>query len=108
MDTLDLILARTNLAKTVQKLQNSLDETRQKNPEPTGRVADIVKSMTESIEEVTFSYVTFCELELEYRAARQRANDLEYSKFGDMEKLKEIVKQNDILKAQNERLKEEF
>lgn len=102
MNALDLILSRTNLAKTLQKLQNSRDEIQQKNPHR----EDLLKSMNESIEEVTFSYVTFCELELEYRAARQRANDLEYSKFGDLEALKEIIKQNEKLQEQNERLKE--
>lgn len=102
MNALDLILARTNLAKTLQKLQNSRDEIQQKN----AHREDLLKSMNESIEEVTFSYVTFCELELEYRVARQRANDLEYLKFGDLEALRAIVMQNDKLREQNERLKE--
>lgn len=102
MNALDLILARTHLVTTLSRLRNSLDEIEQKHP---GRL-DLIHRMEETIEQVTFSYVTFCELELEYRTARQRANDLEYSKFGDMEKLKEIVMQNDKLREQNERLKE--
>lgn len=101
MNTLDLIIARTNLAVTISKIQNSLAEIKQKNPHRT----DVIQSMEQSIEQVTVSYVAFCELELEYRAARQRANDLEYTKFGDMEKLKAIVKDNERLNAQNEDLR---
>jgi len=86
MNTLDLILARTNLSLTIEKMRNSLGEIQTKNPQRT----DLISSMEKSISDLTFTYVYFCELEAEYRTARQRNGDLEYSKFKDNEELNKL------------------
>ncbi len=94
MNTLDLILARTNLSLTIEKLKNSLVEIEIKNPHRT----DLIGSMQKSISDLTFSYVFFCELEMEYRISRQRNGDLQYDRLKDMESLKDLKAQIEELK----------
>lgn len=102
MNTLDLILARTNLSLTIEKMKNSLDEVKQKTPEKT----DLISAREKTISDLTFSYIFFCELEAEYRTARQRNKDLEFNRFKDLEELDKIRKQNAQLVEANEQLKE--
>lgn len=102
MQTLDLILARTNLSLTIEKMKNSLDEVKQKTPEKT----ELIAAREKTISDLTFSYLFFCELEAEFRTAKQRNRDLEWSRVKDMEELNKIRKE---LKEQIEltdRLKE--
>lgn len=90
MDELDLITARGNLTITVSRLRNSLDDIEQKHP---GRL-DLIQRMQETIERVTESYVTFCALESEHRAALQ-INNSNYlalmQKDAEIEKLKKEI-----------------
>lgn len=83
MNTLDLIIARTNLSITIEKMRNSLIDIKDKHP---GRT-DLIKSMEKSISDLTFSYVFFCELEAEYRTAKQISGNLEFCRFKDREEL---------------------
>ena len=94
MNTLDLILARTNLSLTIEKMRNSLNDIEAKNPHRT----DLISSMQKSISDLTFSYIYFCELETEYRVSRQRNGDLQYNRLKDMESLKELKGQIDEMK----------
>lgn len=90
MNTLNLIIARTNLSITIEKMKNSVDEIRKNHPSRT----DLITSMDKSISDLTFSYVFFCELEAEYRTARQRNGDLEFSKFKDAQELEALRDKN--------------
>lgn len=94
MNTLDLILARTNLSLTIEKMRNSLGEIQAKNPNRT----DLINSLQKSISDLTFSYIYFCELETEYRISRQRNGDLQYDRLKDFESLKELKTQIEELK----------
>ena len=90
MNTLDLIIARTNLSMTIEKMKNTLLEIENKTPHK----VDLIQSMSKTISELTFSYVFFCDLEAEFRAARQRNGDLEFSRFKDSEELNRLREQN--------------
>lgn len=94
MNTLDLILARTNLSLTIEKMKNSLDEVKKNTPEK----VELISAREKTISDLTFSYIFFCELEAEYRLARQRNKDLEYNKMKDMERLAEIRQENQNIK----------
>lgn len=93
MNTLDLIIARTGLSITIEKMRNSADEIKQKNPT---RV-DLISSLEKSISDLTLSYVFFCELEYEYRISRQRNSDFEFDKMNDLSELIELRKINTTL-----------
>lgn len=95
MNSLDLILARNGIVTTIQKMRNSADEIKAGKPNRT----DLIESLERSIADLTNSYVFFCELEAEYRAARQRNSDLEFSKFSDIAELNALREQNERLKA---------
>ncbi len=101
MEMLDLIMARTGISISIAKIRNSVDEIKKTH----SHKKELIESMEKTVSDLTFSYCTFCDLEMEYRAARQRANDLEINKFGDMDKLKLIIEQNKKLMEQNEDLK---
>ena len=94
MNTLDLILARTNLSLTIEKMRNSLIEIETKNPHWT----DLMSSMQKSISDLTFGYIYFCELETEHRVSRQRNGDLQYNRLKDMESLKDLKGQIEEMK----------
>lgn len=94
MNTLDLIIARTNISLTIEKMRNSLAEIEAKNPNRT----DLISSLQKSISDLTFSYIYFCELETEYRVARQRNGDLQYDRLKDFESLKDLKGQIEEMK----------
>ena len=94
MNTLDLILARTGLSITIEKLKNSLDEIKKTHPT---RI-DLINSMQKSISDLTFSYAFFCELEYEFRVSRQRNSDFEFDKMNDLAELISLREQNEKLK----------
>lgn len=89
MNTLDLIIARTGLSLTMEKMRNTLSEIEEKSPQRT----ELINSMQKSISDLTFSYIYFCELEKEYRTARQRNGDLEFARLKDSKEI-ELLKEN--------------
>lgn len=90
MDPLNLILARTGISITIEKMRNSSDEIKKKTPHRN----DLISSLEKSISDLTFSYVYFCELEAEFRVSRQRNGDLEFGKFQQMQELEKLREQN--------------
>lgn len=98
MDAAELIIARSNLITNIQKIQNSLDEIKKNNP----KRIDLIRSAEESIEQLTYTYVFFCELEQEFRVSRQRNRDLEFSTMVGTRELDEIRNVNEKLMEETE------
>ncbi len=92
MDELDLITARGKLTITINKMRNACDEIKQKQPHKT----ELISRMDESISDITESYVSFCALESEHRAALQINNSNYLAlmvKDAEIAKLKKEIEQ---------------
>jgi len=114
INELDIYVAIEKLKLTILKINLSIDEIREKNPQR----SDLIDSMTKSSSDVSESLLTLRTLEKEYRASLMLSNNLTYQNLTMLQELNEIKKkkeENDVnlayitnLERENERLKKDL
>lgn len=114
INELYIYVAIEKMKLTILKLNISIDEIRQKNPQ---RV-DLIDSMTKSSSDVSESLLTLRTLEKEYRASSMLSNNLTYQNLQLIQELNEIKRkkeENEVnlayitnLERENERLKKDL
>lgn len=85
---LELLIARTSILTTRQRIINSIEDIEKKAPH---RI-DYLEPMKNSEKRLLHAHFIFDALDKEFRAARQRASDLEYKLlilYQEHKKLKE-------------------
>jgi len=114
INELDIYVAIEKLKLTILKINLSVDEIREKNPQR----SDLIDSMTKSSSDVSESLLTLRTLEKEYRASLMLSNNLTYQNLQLIQELNEIKKkkeENEVnlayitnLERENERLKKDL
>lgn len=114
INELGIFVAIEKMKLTILKLNISIDEIREKNPQ---RV-DLIDSMTKSSSDVSESLLTLRTLEKEYRASLMLSNNLTYQNLQLIQELNEIKRkkeENEVnlayitnLERENERLKKDL
>lgn len=114
INELDIYVAIEKLKLTILKINLSVDEIREKNPQR----SDLIDSMTKSSSDVSESLLTLRTLEKEYRASLMLSNNLTYQNLNMLQELNEIKKkkeENEVnlvyitnLERENEQLKKDL
>jgi len=95
MDTLKFLRAKIDLEIIAQRIDNSLNEIKHKNPER----LEYINPMTESIKQLAKVRAFLDQLELELNTSRQRNIDLEtlnLIRLKEIEELKGKIKYNNL------------
>lgn len=95
MDTLKFLRAKIDLEMIAQRIDNSLNEIKSKNPER----LEYINPMTESIKQLANVRAFLDQLELELNTSRQRNIDLEtlnLIRLKEIEELKGKLKYNNL------------
>lgn len=95
MDTLKFLRAKIDLEMIAQRIDNSLNEIKNKNPER----LEYINPMTESIKQLANVRAFLDQLELELNTSRQRNIDLEtlnLIRLKEIEELKGKLKYNNL------------
>lgn len=95
MDQTSFLLAKIDLDIICQRVQNSLDEIKEKNPNR----HEYIGPMTKSIEQLTKVRLFLEQIELELNTSRQRNVDLELInllRLKEIEELKNQIKFNNL------------